>query len=53
MVKFIIKRLLLALLTVFIVATLTFFLMHLVPGGPFQSEKISERMLEIINENTI
>ena len=39
MTKYIIKRVLLAALTVFLVATLTFFLMHLVPGGPFVAEK--------------
>ncbi len=36
---YIIKRLLLALLTVWIVITITFFVMHAVPGGPFMSEK--------------
>lgn len=33
------KRLLLALLTVWVVITVTFFVMRLVPGGPFMSEK--------------
>ena len=36
---YILKRLLLALLTVWVVITLTFFVMHAVPGGPFASEK--------------
>lgn len=36
---YIIKRILLALVTIFLVATLTFFLMFLVPGGPFLAEK--------------
>ena len=39
MAKYIIKRVLLAVLTIFLVATITFFLMHLVPGGPFVAEK--------------
>ncbi|MDF2842301.1 MAG: binding-protein-dependent transport system inner rane component [Herbinix sp.] len=39
MIKYVIKRLLLAIITVFIVGTLTFFLMNMVPGGPFLSEK--------------
>ena len=39
MAKYIIKRLVLAVLTIFLVATITFFLMHLVPGGPFVAEK--------------
>lgn len=39
MVKYILKRLILAVLTIYVVATITFFLMNLVPGGPFISEK--------------
>lgn len=37
--KYIIKRVAMGLLSVFIVATITFFLMNLVPGGPFVAEK--------------
>jgi len=36
---YIIKRLLLALLTIWVVITITFFVMHAVPGGPFNKEK--------------
>ena len=36
---YIFKRILLAILTVWIVITVTFFVMHAVPGGPFMSEK--------------
>ena len=36
---YILKRVLLALLTIWIVITITFFVMHSVPGGPFMSEK--------------
>lgn len=39
MCKYIVKRLLLAAVTIFAVATITFFLMNMVPGGPFLSEK--------------
>lgn len=39
MEKYIVKRILLGALSVFIVATLTFFLMNMVPGGPFVAEK--------------
>lgn len=39
MAKYIVKRVLLGVLTIFIVATLTFLLMHAVPGGPFMAEK--------------
>ena len=37
--SYIIKRILLAVLTVWIVLTITFFVMHFVPGGRFASEK--------------
>ena len=37
--SYIIKRVLLAVLTVWLVLTITFFVMHFVPGGPFASEK--------------
>lgn len=37
--KYIIKRVAMGLLCIFIVATLTFLLMNLVPGGPFTAEK--------------
>ena len=39
MLKYIVKRILLAIVTIWAVATITFFLMNLVPGGPFLSEK--------------
>lgn len=37
--KYIVKRIFLAIVTIWAVATITFFLMNLVPGGPFMSEK--------------
>lgn len=39
MFKYIMKRILLAIVTIWAVATITFFLMNMVPGGPFLSEK--------------
>ena len=39
MINYIVKRVILAALTIFLVATITFFLMNLVPGGPFVAEK--------------
>ncbi|HZK27372.1 MAG TPA: ABC transporter permease [Thermoclostridium sp.] len=51
MIKYITKRVLLAIVTLWIVATLTFLLMFLVPGGPFLSEKApSEATLKALNE---
>ena len=37
--RYICKRILLALLTVFIIAAITFFTMNAIPGGPFSKEK--------------
>lgn len=39
MAKYIVKRIAMGLLSLFVVATLTFFMMNLVPGGPFVAEK--------------
>lgn len=51
MVKYIVKRVILAALTVFLVSTITFFLMNLVPGGPFIAEKsISAQAQAALNE---
>ena len=37
--RYILKRILLAIFTVWVVITVTFFVMHAVPGGPFVGEK--------------
>ncbi|MDF2686883.1 MAG: ABC-type dipeptide/oligopeptide/nickel transport system, permease component [Clostridia bacterium] len=51
MLKYIIKRTFYAILTIWIVATLTFTLMYMVPGGPFLAEKTpSEATLAALNE---
>ena len=39
MTKYVVKRVLLAILTVFIVCAITFFAMNAIPGGPFDGEK--------------
>ncbi len=39
MTKFVIKRLLTMLLTLFVILTLTFFIMHAIPGGPYSAGK--------------
>jgi oligopeptide transport system permease protein len=41
MLRFILKRILEAIPVLFIVATVTFFLLHKMPGGPFDSEKVT------------
>lgn len=40
MLKYILKKLVAAVITIFLLATLTFFLMKAIPGDPFQSDKI-------------
>lgn len=39
MLSYILKRVLLTVLTIFVIITVTFFVMHAIPGGPFLSEK--------------
>ncbi len=41
MLRYILKRLLVSLITIWILATLTFFLVRILPGDPFTSEKIT------------
>lgn len=53
MAKYIIKRLLAGLLSMFILVTLTFFLMHMIPGGPFspsEQRNVPEKILEQIQD---
>ena len=51
MARYILKRVGTAVLTVFAVATLTFFLMRAVPGNPFLSEKNPpQSVLDALNE---
>ncbi|MFI5303716.1 MAG: ABC transporter permease [Nitrospiria bacterium] len=39
MIKFIMKRILFSIPVLFVVSTITFFILYLVPGGPFDEEK--------------
>ena len=51
MVRYVIKRVLLAVLTVFIICAIRFFTMHAIPGGPFNREKaLSEATIKALNE---
>jgi oligopeptide transport system permease protein len=44
--RFIIRRILSSIVTLFVVATLTFFLMNIVPGGPFNTERANKKTVE-------
>lgn len=46
--RYIIKRILLALVSLFAIITITYFLMNLMPGDPFMSEKASEENRAIL-----
>nr|WP_300005658.1 ABC transporter permease [Tissierella sp.] len=50
MTKYIFKRLLMSIITIWAVVTITFFLMHAVPGDPFKKEG---KMPQVVYENLL
>ena len=44
MLNYVLKRIFSAILAVFILITATFFLMHMVPGSPFLSERMTDKV---------
>lgn len=51
MIRYVIKRILLAIVAIFIICAITFFAMHAIPGGPFNKEKaLSEATIQALNE---
>lgn len=51
MAKFVLNRLVSSLITIFLVITITFFLMHAIPGGPFTREKaLPPAVIEALNK---
>lgn len=50
MLKYSLKRVVLAVVTVFIIATITFFAMNAIPGGPFAKEKAPEARIQAVLE---
>ena len=51
MALYVLKRLLLGIISVWLIITFTFFAMHAIPGGPFQSEKaITEATKQALEE---
>lgn len=49
--RYIVKRVILAIVTIFLICAITFFLMHAIPGGPFNREKaLSEATIQALNE---
>lgn len=50
MFRYVIKRVLLAIVTVFIISAITFFAMNAIPGGPFSSEKAPSAEVKAVLE---
>lgn len=50
MLRYTLKRLLYMVISLFIIITITFFLMKLMPGSPFNDEKLSEEQKTMLNE---
>ena len=50
MTKYVLKRLCYMVVSCFIVITITFFLMKLMPGSPFNDTKLNAQQKEILNE---
>ena len=51
MTRYIVKRVLLAIVSVFIICAITFFAMNAIPGGPFNSEKaLSEATRQVLEQ---
>ncbi len=49
--KYFLKRIVAAILTILLIATLTFFMMHSIPGGPFTRERpVPDSIMERLNE---
>ena len=48
--RYVCKRILLALVTVFIIAAITFFAMNAIPGGPFSKEKAPSAAVQAVLE---
>ncbi len=48
--KYIIKRVILAVLSILIVSAITFFVMELIPGGPFNKEKATSAQAQAVLE---
>ena len=50
MVKYIGKRVFLSLITIWAVITIVFFLVRMMPGGPFDGEKVTPETKAQLNE---
>ena len=51
MVRYCVKRIELSVLTVLLVIVILFFLMHLMPGSPFNGERLTQEQQSILEQN--
>ena len=47
MLKYVLKKVGIAILTVFVLATITFFLVKLLPGDPFLNDKVPQKVQDL------
>ncbi len=50
MVKYLLKRLAILLVTLWVVITLSFFLMQVLPGTPYNNPKLTDQMIAMMNK---
>ena len=51
MASYFLRRFLYSLLTIFLIATVVFFMMHSIPGGPFTRERpVPDEIMRVLNE---
>ncbi|HEO0053659.1 TPA: ABC transporter permease [Streptococcus agalactiae] len=50
MIKYILKRVAILLVTLWVVITLSFFLMQILPGTPYNNPKLTEEMITLLNK---
>ncbi|RDI47769.1 oligopeptide ABC transporter permease [Falsibacillus pallidus] len=50
MTKYVLQRVIYMIITLFIIASFTFFLMKILPGSPFNDQKLSAEQVHIMNE---
>ena len=50
MTKYLLKRIAILLVTLWVVVTLSFFLMQVMPGSPFNNPKLTNDMIAVMNK---
>lgn len=50
MAKYVVKRIILAIVSIFIICAITFFAMNAIPGGPFNKEKAASAAVQAVLE---